>query len=282
MKSSHPNDGCAAFCAVLRRIATLSVVAIAIVAMSSCRAYKKIPYFPELENDSIYVQNADMEPKIAYKDQFTIIVTTPTPEASKAFNLFVTPNAMVGTSVATHASNIQTYEVNREGYIEFPVLGMLHVAGMTREQLQDSIKKMLYPSYLTEEPIVTVRRTNFTVTVMGEVVHPGRQTISGDRVSVLDALAMAGDMTLYGKRDNVLVVREDDMGNKTTTRLNLQKKETFDSPYFYLKQNDMIYVTPNKSRGNVSAITSSETIVFSVVSTLATLTYLILNLADRR
>ena len=103
--------------------------------------------------------------------------------------------------------------------------------------------------------------------------------VTNDRVSVLEALAMAGDMTLYGKRDNVLVVREDDMGNKTTARLNLQDKDVFQSPFFYLKQNDLVYVTPNKSRGNTSAITSSVTIVFSVVSMLVTLTNLTINLS---
>lgn len=260
------------------KIITFLTLSILLAAFSSCRAYKKIPYLEDIENDTILSTVEGIETTLAYKDQFTIIINTPTPEASDAFNLTTKPRSMNGTTVASNTLVMQTYEVDQEGNISFPVLGNIHVAGLTREELRDTLKKMLYPSYITEEPIINIERTNFSISVLGEVKVPGKYKVSNDRISLFEALAMAGDMTLYGKRDNVLVVREDDMGNKTTTRLNLQKKDVFQSPYFYLKQNDMVYVTPNKYRGNTSAITSSVTIVFSVVSMLVTLTNLGLHL----
>lgn len=265
--------------AIRDKVLTLVLFSILLALFSSCKAYKKVPYLKDLENDTILSTIDKMEPTLAYKDQFTIVVNTPTPEASEAFNLTTTPRMMTGKALTGNAQMMQAYEVNQDGDITFPVLGKIHVAGMTREELQDTLKNMLYPKYITEEPIIVIQRTNFAVSVLGEVKSPGRFMVTNDRVSVLEALAMAGDMTLYGKRDNVLVVREDDMGNKTTARLNLQDKDVFQSPFFYLKQNDLVYVTPNKSRGNTSAITSSVTIVFSVVSMLVTLTNLTINLS---
>ncbi len=267
--------------AIRDKVLTLVLFSILLALFSSCRAYKKVPYLKDLENDTILSTINEMEPTLAYKDQFTIVVNTPTPEASEAFNLTTMPRLMSGKNITSNSMVMQTYEVDKDGNIFFPVLGKIHVAGLTREELQDTLKNMLYPKYITEEPIIHVQRTNFFISVLGEVKSPGKFSITSDRISIFEALALANDMTLYGQRNDVLVVREDDLGNKMTARLDLQNKNIFQSPYFYLKQNDLIYVTPNKHRGNTSAVTSSVTIIFSVISTLVTLTNLMLHLSNR-
>ncbi|MCR5297865.1 MAG: polysaccharide biosynthesis/export family protein [Paludibacteraceae bacterium] len=248
-------------------------------SLASCTAYKKVPYFQDAENETLQTSNPISEPELTFNDELTITVGTPTPEASAPFNLQATPSLLSGgnPNPTGGQGRLQTYQIDEEGNIDFPVLGKIHAEGLQRSQLEDLIKSRLYPGILTEEPVITIRRTNFKISVLGEVKNPGNFTITNDHISILEALAYAGDMTIYGKRDNVLVVREDAKGNKTTARLNLQNKDIVNSPYYYLKQNDVVYVTPNKHKGNTSAITSSETITFSIVSMLATLTYLIIN-----
>jgi polysaccharide export outer membrane protein len=140
------------------------------------------------------------------------------------------------------------YLVSNGGTIEFPVLGTIKAAGLTKEQLKETITKKLVDQKLLTDPIVTVRFLNFRVTVLGEVNHPGELSVPSEKISLLEAIGLAGDLTIYARRDNVLVIRENENGDKEIKRIDLNSKELLSSPYYYLRSNDIVYVEPNKAR----------------------------------
>lgn len=249
---------------------------ILILSIYSCSAHKKIPYFKNASSET--VANKDIvKTKIAINDQLTIVVNSSNPESAMAFNLSTTPTQLNGTTL-NMGQSLQTYQVNSKGNIFIPIIGEVHVANLTKEDLEDLIKAKIYPKYLKEEPIVNIRITNFKISVLGEVNKPGSFTITNEKVSILEALAMAGDMTLYGERKNVLLVRELENGATETIRFNLQDKNILQSPNFYLKQNDVLYVQPNRAKSNASAIGSVETLSVSITSVLVSLTSLIVTI----
>lgn len=247
-----------------------------LMSMYSCSAYKTIPYLKDASNETIITTDT-FEPKMCINDQLTIIVNTTVPEAAAPFNLVVSPSQITGVNLST-AQAMQTYLVDRDGTINFPTIGKLYVLGKTKKEVENLIKSKIYPKYLTEEPIITIRYVNYKVSVLGEVAKPGSYVISNERVTIFDALALAGDLTVYGKRNNVLILREDEKGNKLTARVNLQDKAILKSPYFYLRQNDVVYVEPNKHKANASAISTGESTSISVVSTIASLASLIITI----
>jgi polysaccharide export outer membrane protein len=172
------------------------------------------------------------------------------------------------------------YLVDKEGNIDFPILGNLKVAGLTRMQLTSLIKNRLINEDLIKDPIITVQFLNFKVSVMGEVARPGSFTINSDRVTLLEALSMAGDLTIYGKRDRVAVIREAN-GKRTVLFHDLRSSDIFESPCYYLQQNDIVYVEPNKARAGQSEINqnNSVSVWLSAVSILASVAALIVNIA---
>lgn len=248
---------------------------------ASCTAHKQIGYLKDIETLTTEQMDAAAKPsevRFVPGDMMTIVVNTTDPNASKVFNL-VMPRKNGGdpTSI-TGQEALQTYLVSKDGYIDFPVLGRIEVAGKTKAEVEELIKSRIYPEYITEEPIITIRLTNFKVSVMGEVMRPGVLTFENEQANLLEALTMAGDLTIFGRRDNVLVIRQDAAGKKTVYRLNLQDKELLLSDAFQLQQNDVIYVEPNKSKGNTSRITSNETIWFSVLGSLMSIATLIITI----
>lgn len=170
------------------------------------------------------------------------------------------------------------YLVDNNGNIDFPVLGTLHIGGLTKSQAENMIKEKL-KTYIKEDPIVNVRMANYKISVMGEVASPGTFTITNEKVNIMEALAMAGDMTVYGQRDKVKLIREDAQGNRQVIPLNLNDADIIVSPYYYLQQNDVVYVTPNKTKAKNAGISNSTTIWFSVVGTLVSLVSLIVTIA---
>lgn len=248
--------------------------------LPSCKAYKKVSYLKDTANEKIEKTKIS-ESRIFPNDLLTIVINTSTPEASSAFNLPLAPTNIISNSAVNSSVGLQTYLVESDGTINFPILGKLTVIGMTKKQVETLIKERIYPQYITEEPIVNVRFVNYRISILGEVVKPGSYIISNERVSVFDALAMAGDMTIYGNRTNVLILRENLNGEKETIRLNFQSKDIINSPFYYLQQNDVLYVEPNKHKGNVSSIASIETLSISVVSALINLTSLLITVISR-
>ena len=252
--------------------------ALALTAMlASCTSYRQVPYMqnPEIVNDfkkEIPLYDAQIMPK----DLLSITVNTTDPQAAAPFNLTVqTPmNAALSNVNTTTQPTLQQYLVNNEGEINFPVIGKLKVGGLTKNQAEDMIREKLQP-YLKETPIVTVRMANYKISVLGEVARPGTFTISNEKVNVMEALAMAGDMTSYGVRNNVKLVREDANGQREIAFLDLNNADIVTSPYFYLKQNDILYVTPNKTKAKNSGIGNSTTLWFSATSILVSIASLL-------
>lgn len=171
------------------------------------------------------------------------------------------------------------YLVNQDGNIDFPILGEIHVEGLTRMQVTELIKKRLIEEELIKDPIVTVQFLNFKVSVIGEVGRPGTFDISGDRITLLEALSMAGDLTIYGRRDRVAVIREKD-GKRSILYHDLRSSDIFQSPCYYLQQNDIVYVEPNNAKTGQSRINSNNSVGvwLSGVSVLASITSLLVTM----
>ena len=266
----------------LKNQIVFAFVALALL-VSSCASTKDIAYFQnKLVNQP---EKVDRHAGIVVqpKDMISIVVTTRNPELAPMFNLPVL-SYQAGSELASMGGanqRLMGYVVDNDGYIDFPVLGKLYVAGMTRWELADMIKdRLVKDGYLTDA-VVTVEFMNFKVSVMGEVTSPGTFTIEGDKVTVLQALSLARDLTIFGRRDNVSVIREKD-GQRTIYEVNLTDVDLFKSPAYYLQQNDIVYVQPNDIKARQSTTDdktlriasiglSSGSLLVSVVTLLATL-----------
>ena len=247
---------------------------------SSCQSYKKVPYLQDAEVVSQVRQEESLyDAKIMPKDLLTIVVSCTSPELAIPFNLTVASPASVAISntQVTTQPVIQPYLVDNDGKINFPVLGELKVGGLTKRQAEQLVIEKLKP-YIKETPIVTVRMVNYKISVIGEVARPGTFTISNEKVNLLEALAMAGDMTVWGLRDNVKLIREGADGRQQIITLDLNKAETILSPYYWLQQNDIVYVTPNKAKARNSDIGNSTSLWFSATSILVSLASLLVTI----
>lgn len=258
---------------------TLLIALLAAGCLSSCVTQKQMAYFKSVDAasaDSVNTRfHAAEEPRIAIGDQLLITVSALDPDAAAPFNLpFVTYMAP-GSETASTTPNVQSYIVDKDGYINFPVLGTLHLAGLTKSEAVSLLTDTLAP--LLRKPIVNIRFMNWHVTVMGEVNRPGRYAVTDERITILDALAMAGDMTVYGQRDNILLTRENN-GKLEFARLSLNNEEIFTSPYFYLQQNDVLYIEPNKVRAVNSQNLSLYLSMVTTLGSLATVIVSVINL----
>ena len=246
---------------------------------TSCTSYKTVPYMinsAEVDLDSSAVL---YEARVIPKDELTITVTCPEDaEAVIPFNLTATPAVGQGRGTLTSQPTLQTFLVTNEGTINYPVLGTLKVGGMTVNQVEDLIASKIEGTYLKTRPVVTVRLSNYKISVLGEVTSPGTYTVPSEKVSIYGALALAKDMTVYGRRDNVKLIREDATGKKTIHELDLNDANIIKSPYFYLQQNDVLYVTPNKTKAKNSDIGSSTSYWVSSISILVSIASLVTNI----
>jgi polysaccharide export outer membrane protein len=241
-----------------------------ILLFSACSDTKHLTYFTDMQDKTIQTKTSNVEPVIQVSDLLSITVSSLNPEATAIFNApnESTPNA----NVATAGNNTLTigYLVNPNGDIQFPVLGKIHVEGLNKSQLNALLVKELTDKKLLVDPIITIRHLNFRVSVLGEVSKPGVFTVQNEKLSLLEALSLAGDITIYGKKDNIMVIRENDKGEKIVKRLNLNTQEIFASPYYYLKSNDIVYVEPSKDR----VAKERNLMLFPVI--MSTLTFLII------
>ena len=249
--------------------------------LTACQSYKKVPYFQNVEVvNEVEQQEKLYDAKIMPKDLLTIVVSCTSPELAIPFNLTVASNAGIAVSTSSYVTTqpvLQPYLVDNEGNINFPVLGELKLGGLTKREAEQLIIDKLKP-YMKETPIVTVRMVNYKISVIGEVTRPGTFTISNEKVNLLEALAMAGDMTVYGLRDNVKLIREDANGKQQIVTLNLNNAETILSPYYWLQQNDIVYVTPNKAKARNSDVGNSTSLWFSATSILVSIVSLLVNI----
>lgn len=245
------------------------VVTTFIIFCSSCVSRQEIVYFQnELSNVNY---DLDKNVKIRPNDQLTIRVSTPEPEASLPFNLTTSVGAEAGTGGNTE---LETYMVSENGTIEFPVLGTVEVEGLNTFELSKKIKDAI--SIYVKDAIVNVRVLNFKISVLGEVKNPGTFIIQDDYISLTQALGLAGDLTIFGKRDNVMVIREIE-GKTTKVYLDLTDFETVSSPYFNLIQNDIVYVEPIGTKRQSASVLNNAGSYIAIMSFLISTILLVTN-----
>lgn len=258
------------------KIRTLFIFIFSVLLLSGCSSYKKVPY---LQDEHVMKNIQESRPmhdvKIMPKDLLTITVNTADPEVEVAdfFNLTIQSSFNSARSSLSQQPTLQQYLVSNEGTIDFPVLGNLHVSGLTKGEVEDLIREKL--GVYLQNPIVTVRMANYKISVLGEVTRPGIFTVNYEKINIFEALSLAGDLTIWGMRDNVKLIREDALGNSEVISLNLNKTDIVNSPYYYLQQNDVLYVTPNKSKAKNSGIGQSTSLWFSAAGTLISIANII-------
>lgn len=261
------------------KIYKLIAIAAVAVMMGSCSSTKDVPYFQNAETVDLSKSASLYDARIMPKDQLTITVSTINAEAAAPFNMTVPTPYNVTTRSTYSQPLLQTYLVDNQGMINFPIVGELKVGGLTKSECESLIQKKIQPYIAeTEKPIVTVRMTGYQISVIGEVTRPGTFTVSREKITVLEALAQAGDLTIYGQRKNVQLIREDANGQKSIHILDLTDANLINSPYYYMQQNDVINVTPNKVKAQNSSVGSMTTLWFSATSILISLTSLLYNI----
>lgn len=258
------------------------------LAFNSCSSSKEVVYFQDLRPGESEIKLPEVQPiTVRPEDKISIIVNSRDQELTNLFNLpYVTkrlgqPALKNGISGFTNDQGVSGYTVDAEGNIDFPVLGKVHVEGMQRGEIAETIKNELVNKNLVKDPVVTVEFMNLSVSVMGEVNNPGRFSIDRDRITILDALSLAGDLTIYGNRSKVLVLREEN-GVQRTYGIDLTSGEyVYTSPAYYLQQNDLVYVEPNAVRARQSTVNGnnvrSTSFWISLASLLTSIGILIFN-----
>lgn len=260
------------------------MIACMIAILTGCKTPKDVTYFQDVDTAGSLSVASPLEIKIYPEDKLSIIVHSKDPQLAALFNLPIVARR-VGYSSQTSLAQSQEmsiYTVDGDGMIDFPVLGKLKVAGLNRRQISDMIKEELISRHLVKDPTVTVEFDNLYVSVLGEVNRPGRYNLNRDRVTLLDALGMAGDLTILGRRDNIVVIRNIN-GTTTTYRVDLTKaSELYASPAYNIQQNDVIYVEPNDNRVRQSTVNGnnlrSTSFWISLASLLTSVGVLITNI----
>ena len=257
----------------MRMIKNLLLIALLVGAITSCGSSKGVAYLQDDDSDGMFaIEFANQTKKmfdaqIMPKDLLTITVSATEPEAVRPFNLVMPSYTSASDLRAYGQAQLQTYLVDNGGYVNFPVIGQIQLKGLTKSQAEEKIKGLLM-QYIKEEPIVTVKSVNYKISVIGEVARPNTFTIVNKKVNIFEALAMAGDMTIWGRRDNVKIIREDAEGQKKIIYMNLNDKNLIYGDNFYLQQNDVVYVEPNRVKAQNSGIGSATSLWISGASIL--------------
>ena len=250
----------------------------------SCKTSKNVVYLQDALNKTTDTIEFNQGIVIQPKDILSIVVSCRDPELSISLNLpLYSYQAGSTTASSSYSSRMLGYLVDMEGCIDFPLLGRLKVAGLTREQLTEMIKQKIVENGLIREPIVNTEIMNFRISVLGEVRSPGFFSLQDDKITILEAIARAGDLTIYGRRDNVLVQRHEQNGVINNYYIDLRSVEMYHSPAFYLKQNDVVYVSPNNTIAARSRINENRTlgVSISLASFLTNLALLVINLTNK-
>lgn len=250
-----------------------------VLLLSSCMSTKKVAYFQNRESVDLALSKGLYDAKIMPKDILQIQVFSMTPEAAIPFNL--EKNQTTSTaSYQTNQSSVYNYLVDNNGDIYFPVVGNVHLGGLSKNEAESLLKSKIAP-YMseTEDFLVHVRMINYKYSVIGEVKNPGMFTTQNEKVNIIEAIAQAGDLTLYGERDKIFLIRENSDGQKEFHQLNINDANIISSPYYYLQQNDIIYVEPNKTMARSSYFSTSTGMWFSLTSAIMSVTTFIIALS---
>ncbi|MEQ3662207.1 MAG: polysaccharide biosynthesis/export family protein [Flavobacterium sp.] len=240
------------------------VILTIIISLTSCASKKKIAYFQDVKED---LRMMNYEPILQTDDVLMIVISSVNPEVAAPYNL-KTVILQSNSEISLAQERLQSYLIDQEGNIEFPVIGKVHLAGLTRTQGVELIKEKLN-SHI-KDPVVNLRILNYKISVLGEVNKPGVYPLQSERITLLEAISLAGDLSIYGKRTDVLVIREDE-GVKTINKIDLTNSDFINSDFYYLNQNDVVYVEPNKTKVNSSIIGPNVAIGISAASLLVTI-----------
>lgn len=264
---------------IMKKILILSSV---LLLLASCQSAKQVPYLQnvdEIPADVLAKATYVPEQILMPGDLLDITVMATDRVSVQPFNRRVVDLSKSSGSLTSDELNF--YLVDNSGYIDMPVLGRIYVQGMTKSELENYIREEIYPKYIHEVPAVTVRFENFRISVTGDVARPGSFIVPNERVNVLEAIAMAGDLNITGRRDNVLLVRVNADGSRTTARLDLTDKDLILSPYFYLQQNDVLYVEPNISKARSSTVVPpTASLAISIIGSALSVASLIMTILN--
>ena len=267
----------------IMRIKLISVVILFVLLLGACSAPKDV-YLQGVDTltpEQISQMNQTYTSRISKDDLLAISVTAPDPSVTTPFNPPVFAYAQQGDQPIAASQSMYTYLVDSDGNINFPVLGKIHVAGLSKQELCDELQSKL--SKYIENPLVNVQITNYRITVMGEVNRPGTFTIKNDRISILDAFGYVGDLAITANRKNILLIRDND-GQKEFVRMDITDPSLFTSPYFYLRQNDVIYVEPNLAKQRNSRFSQSKqyniTVFSSIISAISVISSMVITIIN--
>lgn len=232
----------------------------------SCVSTKQSVYFHDLPDTVLAPITGNFEPVIQKNDILQITVSAMNVEDAVIYN---TPSMAAVGGTASSGPQATGFLVDDSGYIQYPVLGQVKVTGLTKAQLTKTIRNQLTERKLLVDPVVSVRFLNYRITVIGEVARPQVVNVSNDRITVLEALGLAGDITAYGKKENVMLIRESEDGTRTVKRLNLNDRSLLTSPYYYLRSNDVVYVEPTKAK--VASTNTTRQVLPIIISSISLL-----------
>lgn len=264
----------------MKKLHFFSFLIFASLLITGCGSVKNVAYLQNSDSISFEQSRFLYDARIMPKDQITISVNTSNPEASLPFNLLLQNAYQQGRTISSGAGGtLMPYLVDNDGYINFPIVGRLHVAGLTKSEAERMVTEKIRPFMAeTENPVVTVTMASYSVSVLGEVARPGSFQVAREKITIFEALAQAGDLTIYGVRDRVKLIREDATGKKEIHTLNLMDANIINSPYYYLQQNDVVYVEPNKVKAQNSKVGQTTTLWFSATSILISMASLLYNI----
>jgi polysaccharide export outer membrane protein len=251
---------------------------------NSCAGVKEMAYFQKLttKTEVLKANTGLSEARFKPKDILSITVITSEPATSKIYNLslpYIPQNPEKDlTSQFGNQPALQSYLVDVDGNIDFPVFGKIKVVGLSITELENLLQKKLEPAFNSERPIITIRFLNYSIYVLGEVNKPGKYNTTNERITIFDAISNAVDLTVYGRRDNIRILREDANGVKKMITVNLNDENIIYSPFYYLEQNDVVYVEPNKVKSRSTSFGVAETFGISAISILISMTSLIINI----
>lgn len=258
----------------------ITKVALCMLFFASCSPVKNITYFQDASNQIGVNMAATRDIRFLPDDKLSIIVNTKDPLLDALFNLSVAQQTISAGEMGSGQNLVATYTVNSNGEIDFPILGAIQVVGKNRYELCQHIKERLICEKLANDPIVTVEFSGLYISVMGEVNNPGRYNINRDKITITDALSLAGDLTIEGKRENIIVIRMVDNQQVPYMVNLLNMRELYSSPVYYLQQNDLVYVEPNEVRVRESTVNGnnlrSTSFWISITSLLVTLSQLLI------
>jgi len=244
-----------------------ALILITFFLFSSCGSKRDILYFQDLSPQ--YIDNIEYKTKIMPNDNLFITVSASTPEAVEVFNY-----SQLNRNMTAASYDILAYLVDQKGNINFPLVGEIHLAGLTKTEAIALLQKEI-SKFLTEQAIVNIRFLNYKVSVLGEVNHPGVYTVTDEKITIPQAIALAGDLTIYGERHNIQLRRIED-GEMKCYLIDLTSSDLFSSPYYYLRQNDILYVSPNKTRAGTSTYNQNLPLLVSLISVTITILSLII------